>query len=507
MYSQWPDVSTVFFHLHYVMRFLTKEPIMKNNLVFALFLLLGLAGCKIDSKAPERLSSNTITKPEESYISLPISINAEEIQALLQQAINENSTGDQLFFERGRSVGNGVTIQTIVKKRGDVSVHARNNNIDASLPLHVDLRADWEACQRIDFFVGSKNVCVRHHEDTSAQFTVKVKLSPRLNNEYKLEPNLDLDYSLDRPVQIRIGPIEINLVSKTREALDQHIGKFQTKLDASLQGTINAKAHAQRAWDLTQKPIRLSKVENVWLMTDVSSLHATPFFTSDNAAHLGVAIKGGFILYAGTPEGAHHTKPLPPLQTSLPSTGSVLNVPVIVSYPELEIQANNRLKDFKINYEGNIVTVKKVTIYGTSNGKLVVGADVNLKAKGDWFGTNGWVYLLGNPVYNSSNQEIAVKGVKYDVNTESAIVNAAAWALSPYVQGKIEEALVLNVSDKLNSAKELANNSIKDVAIDKIGRLTGSLSTFEIGDLSVQGDSIRILAKARGTMKLQVTKF
>lgn len=480
---------------------------MKNNLAIAVLLLFGLVGCKIDSRAPDRLNSNTITQPEESYISLPISISAEEIQTLLQQAINENSNGDQLFFESGRSVGNGVKIQTIVKKRGNVSVHARNNNIEAILPLHVDLRADWEKCERIKFGFGSKNICAKHHEDTNAQFTVAVKLGPRINSEYKLEPNLDLDYKLDRPVQIKIGPIEINLVSKTREALDNQISKFQAKLDASLQGKIDAKSHAQRAWDLTQKPIRLSKTENVWLMSSVSSLHATPLFTSDNAAHLGFAIKGNFILFAGVPEDIHHTKPLPPLQISLPTTESVLNVPVIINYSELEAQTNNRIKDFKINYEGNTVTVKKVTIYGASNGKLVVGADVNLKAKGDWFGTNGWVYLLGNPVYNNSNQEIAVKNVKYDVNTESAIVNTAAWALSPYIQGKVEKALVFNVSDKLNNAKDLANNSIKDVTIDGVGRLTGSLSAFDISDLSVQGDSIRVVAKGRGTIKLQVTKL
>ncbi len=469
-------------------------------------LTLVLTGCNFDSKEPDRLNVDTAVKMDESSISLPISIQAGEIQSLLQEAINENSNGNRLFFESGRKVGNGVSIQTDVKTRGNVTVYARNNNIEARLPLHVDLRADWEKCKRINLLVGSKRVCVKHHEDTNAQFTVIAKLSPRLNSEYKLEPNIDLDYALDRGAQIKVGPIEINLVSKTREALNKQMEKFQAKLDASLQGKINAKAQAQKAWDLAQKPIQLIKDE-VWLLGDISSLHATPLFTANNAAHLGIGIKGSFSISLGDPDYSRQIKPLPALETILPTSGFILNIPVIADYSELEKQANKRLKEYQIDYEGNKVTVKKVSVFGTSSGRLVVGANVNLKSSGDWFGTTGWVYLLGTPEFSQSKSELTITDIEYDVNTESAILDTAAWAASPFIKGKIEEALRFDISKDLTKAKKLANEQMKDITIENIGNLTGSLSTFEVSAVTVQSKGVQITAKASGDMRLNLANL
>ena len=226
---------------------------------------------------------------------------ASLFQSLMQKAINENSNGNQLFFESGRGVGNGVSIQTDVRTRGGVSVAAINNYLEARLPLHVALRADWEKCKRINLIVGSKRVCVKHGEDTSADFTVIAKISPRLTSAYTLEPNLNLDYTLDRGAQIKVGPIKINLVSKTREALNGQMANFQSKLANSLKNKINVKSHAETAWDRVQDPILVSKDNGIWLNADLSSLHSTPLSTSGDFAHLGIGLKGKFSITSNKP--------------------------------------------------------------------------------------------------------------------------------------------------------------------------------------------------------------
>jgi|GEM_PF-1465478 len=168
---------------------------------------------------------------------------------------------------------------------------------------------------------------------------------------------------------------------------------LQKKLDSFIQNKINIKSYAESAWNLAKKPVFLNNEKNLWLMSELSSLYVTPLFTKDNAAQLGVGLKGKFSINLGEVDQTdRQLNPLPELQSELPPSGFSLSVPISIDYPELEKQVNNKLKDYQIDYEGNHIKTEKITIFGSSSGKFVFGAKVNIKSKSDWFGTNGWIY-------------------------------------------------------------------------------------------------------------------
>ena len=137
---------------------------------------------------------------------------------------------------------------------------------------------------------------------------------------------------------------------------------------------------------------------------------------------------------------------------------------------------------------------------------MVVGAKVTLKSSGDWFGTTGWVYLLGRPVYEQDNMVLSIKDVKYDVNTESVLLNTAAWAASPFVVSKIEKALLFDVSDEIQKAQAIASTYMEEVDVPNVGKLSGELSSISIGDIFVRRDELQIIAKATGKMDITVTR-
>lgn len=55
-----------------------------------------------------------------------------------------------------------------------------------------------------------------------------------------------------------------------------------------------------------------------------------------------------------------------------------------------------------------------------------------------------------------------------------------AWAISPFIIGKIEKALIFDVDKKITELKNQANEYFKNIAIKNIGNLTGNLEAFSI---------------------------
>lgn len=472
-----------------------------------LFLVLLLSGCYFDTRfettAPDRITINPSAEFEESMILLPIRIESDEVQRLFQQTLDERIRNDQLYFERIPDAGDGVSLIFFLKHWKNVSLYARNNTIEVHIPLDAYLRADWERCKSVTFETGNERVCVEDHEDINTEFTVIAKINPTLSQAYLLEPNVHFDYSLDRASRIKVGPANINLLSKMRRVLSSKLLSFEEKLAALIKEKSNAKFYAQSAWNLAQQPIPVIESGNVWLLGDVITLNATQPFTDNNVAHLGVGLRGKFSIFNGKPGNALRLKPLPALRPVSSSSGFTLNVPVTVDYGELEAQLNERLQGHLVEHDGNQLRFNKLRVYGASDGRLVIGAKVFLKSWGDWFGRVGWIYLLGNPVYDSAASEVAVEAVEYDVITESTLSDVAAWALSPDVTDKIQHVIAFNVADEMSLAESNANEYMTE--INNGGRLSGNLDSFSVGDIAIQRFTMQITARASGSMLMRLS--
>ncbi|MHC8286756.1 DUF4403 family protein [Pseudomonas sp. XS1P51] len=471
---------------------------MKLKILTLLFSLT-LFGCHLNTRMPETLSHDVPIDIKESSIALPISIPVDQIKNLLQQAINENSAQGYLFMQGGISIAPATDLQIILKNSAPVSASAKNDSIELSIPLRADLYVSWKTCSGWPI-----KICVGHHVDSAPEFTVFVNMKPGLTPDYKFQPNINLTYSLDKPVSFPLGPFTVNLVSQTNNAINKQLTSLQAKLNNELAAKVDARKAAQQAWATATKPISISKENNLWLVGDVTRLYSAPFTTVNNSALINVGIDGKFSAVLGDPPSAQTEGPLPPLAIQAPNPGFVLNLPLTIQYSELENQIRKNTDKLMFDYKGNTIQVKDVKISSTASGELSTGFYVTLKSSGEWLGKSGWLYLVGTPVYDPSSRIVSIKNLSYDTQTQSVLVDTAAWAIEPLVTAKFEEKLAVSIGDYIDATTVKLNAFATSIPIEGIGELNGKLDALDVNAIIVQTKSLTVLTHAKGAMSMNL---
>lgn len=454
----------------------------------------------LDTEKPDQLAKDPAIEGVESVIGAPVYVKASDVEALLRQQF----PGQELFRESGRRVNNKTTLQTILNKRAEPTVRAEGNALVLRMPVQADIRVDWEYEKRIDLIVGSTSVSVKTHKDTNVQFTVIAKITPKINPDYSVSAGLDLNYTLDRGAQIKVGPIEINLVSKVREALDGQMNRFRPKVAGLIENKINLKPYAQKAWSVFEKPYVIDQKLGAYAWADPQKFEAIPFRTENGAFIMGVGLRGRF--YAAVQDQAPKitTKPLPDFSTAPVGDDFALNFPVRVNYDRITDTLNDKFIGERIDLDGHAVEFKKFSIFGGAKGQLVVGARILFDGEGDFFDTQGWVYMLGDPSYDKETQTVSIKNLDYDVQTRNTLINALTWAANPFVIKKIQSELEYSLTKDLEKLKAQAEQ-YKQQELSEGVTLKTELSTIDLEGFYIGNQSMTLNIVSNGKASVQLS--
>lgn len=465
---------------------------------FVVLLLIGLSGCQLNTKVPDPLPESSPIEAKTSSISVPIAISSNEIRAILQRTINESLVDGNLFKESGRDLGYDTHLQTIIRPNGPVSASASDGSVKLQIPLIADLYVNWKTCRKV-----LVKICAGHHEDAQGAFTVLVDMKPEITAGYGVNPNVNLTYNLDKPVSITVGPVTVNLVSVTREAINKQLTSFQKTINTEYAGKLPLREAAEKAWAAAANPILVSQENNLWLTSRLEELNSAPLTTEGDRAILNLGFSGKFSALVGDPPAAQAPTPLPPLKPTAAPSGFVLNMPLTLPFVELEKRANT-LPAFSYNYKGNVITVKKMALSSTRDGKLSLGLQVNLSTAGKWFDKSGWVYLTGTPVYDQTGKRVVFQHLGYTAQTESVLLNQAAWAVEPLVVAALKDRAYIEIADYLSSAQAKVNAFVTSIPVQGVGTITGHLDSLAIEDIIVQQQNIVVVANAEGSMAITV---
>lgn len=461
-------------------------------------LLIGLSGCQLNTKTPAPLLENSPVEAKTSSISVPIVIPSNEIKNILQRSINESLTDGYLLKASGISIGPGVDLQFILRPNGPVSASASNGSIKLQIPLVADIYANWKTCVKM-----LVKVCASHHEDAQPAITLLLDIKPAPTTDYHVNPNVNLAYTLDKAVSIKVGPFTVNLVSMTRDGLDKQVAKFQQTINTELAGKIPLREAAEKAWVAADKPILVSKENNLWLTSRLEGVYSAPLTTEGNSAILNLGFSGKFSALVGDPPAVPAPTPLPPLTLTAAPPGFILNVPLSLQFAELEKRLN-AASPFSYDFKGNVITVNQMALSSTSDGKLSVGLQVNLTTAGKWFNKKGWIYLTGKPVYDQTRKRVVFQDLAYTSHTESVLLNQAAWATEPLVIAALKSRAYIEVGDYLSDAQTKVNAYVTSFAVKGVGNVSGHLDSLKIEDIIVQQQGVVVNANAVGAMALTI---
>lgn len=464
------------------------------------YMSIGTAAETINAEKPEILGTNPLINGNSSTILVPIKISVADIQSLLRKQF----PNEEVYVKSGIPAGDNTTLQISLKKRGEPQVVPGEDCLTIRMPLHADLRVDWKTENNIKFGFGSKRIKASHHEDGNAEFTVFAKLKPQIKPDYALDPGLDLSYTLDRGANFKLGPIEINLVSKTREALDQHMKNLEANLKKMFAEKIPVKKYAETVWDVMSTPYAIDEKANIWAWSEPNSFHSIPMHTDGDVVVLGAGLSGKFFAAIQGEKPDPSKAPLTSCSQDPLPEGFQLNIPIKVEYERLRDLLREEFTGKVIPIASNSVTLHNYEVFGGTNGQIIVGTYASFASANSPISIDGWIYFCGEPCFDSHTGIMSISHFSFDINTKYALLNSFTREMPTGIINHVKEMLIYNMSNILYDVHMKVNKYADNLQVADGISLHAVVKELALEKVYVGKKHMTILMISKGSAAINV---
>jgi hypothetical protein len=381
--------------------------------------------------------------------------------------------GAELY--KGSTKITGLT--TVISRSGPIVIGAANDYIHLTFPVAMTLN------------YGS-------FKAPSVPLTLKFRMGARITPDWKIAADVHyLGLSDLVTEKIGIGPLSIkprSIVDGLTQPLQQVLSDLITK---KINDTFSLKAQIAKAWQAAQKPVLLNKNFSTWLKITPRSVMLYPLYARDNLVKLSFGLETYSELAVG-PEPAHAAAtPLPALQQGRSGDHTfriVFNTDLY--YRDLLAIAKPLLLNRELGSDGRSVILHDLDIYG--NGDRLV---IRVVTSGSLEGT---FYLTGKPSFDPASNVFTVTEVDFDMATQSLLLQSADWFLHGTIREIIREKLNVNLTQKLEEARETARKAMTQVRLTDQLTLNGSVKTVKFNDVLVQKEKLAIQVYTEGETTL-----
>ena len=111
---------------------------------------------------------------------------------------------------------------------------------------------------------------------------------------------------------------------------------------------------------------------------------------------------------------------------------------------------------------------------------------------------DGTFYLTARPAFNPQTNVFSVEDVDFDMQTRSLLLSTADWFLHGTIRSTIQERLNMDLSQRIDQARDTAGKAMARVKLAENVFLTGNVKAMKLSDVMVQRDRISIQVCAEG---------
>lgn len=397
----------------------------------ALLAILFVAGCKkaedVAPPAPPRLETPVTLPDQPSTVRMPISVPLSDLKRAIEdevprvlQVIDEPprvciKTKSKLLPDLTCRLRGQVT-------RGPIGLTGAGDVITLRIPVSATVRAEN---------IGK----LIKRETATGAVVVTTRLRLGLRPDWTPTAKVDANYSWTNPIGIDFLGQRITFQSKVDPKLHQILNQLERQLPGKL-ARAGVRDKAASIWAKGFRSERVKSEPLIWAR-----------FTPQAIGFSGYRVAGGFLtaglsaqlrtetIFGDKPADPPVT-PLPRLQGPLAERGINMHVPVFVPYGVLEAAANDALvkpgkRRLKLK-NGHTVdaTVRKVTIYGSTGGRIAVGLDVKLGAFSGLVDPEGVLWFVATPQLDIPGRVLAMRDLTLVGRTDSAVFNALVSAVN-----------------------------------------------------------------------------
>ncbi len=446
---------------------------MKSDKTFSIIktaiLAIGLCFCLIvgavsASEQPQSGALRTGLKREISTVNVQFEASSDDLAAALNRTI-----GSEIYRGNTRAAG----LKAEILRNGPVAIKAADNFIYLAMPVTISLG-----------YGGFK----------TPQIAAKLnfRLSARITPEWKL--NAEIYYMGLSDLfseEVGIGPMSI----KPRKIVEGIIDPLQRAISDLISRKINEKyslkEEVRKAWNAVQRPIRLDKGYNAWLKITPQGVTLYPLYTENNRVVLNLGLTSLAELAVGPEPAASGLVALPDLRPAVNCDKSFrITLNTDLPYKDILHIASPLLIDRELGSDGKSVILKDLDIYSDSD-RLIVKAET----RGSFEGT---IYLTCKPKFDPDTNRFFVDDVDFDMQTRNLLLNTADWFLHGKFRRQIAEKINMDLTEKLNKAREAAQRAIEQVKLAEHILLRGRVNAVKLRDVIVQKEKILVQLYAEG---------
>jgi hypothetical protein len=397
-------------------------------------------------------------KKEISTFNVPIEVTSGEVGKVLNQVI-----GRELY--KGSTKTRGVTADIL--RNGPIVVSAADNYIYFTLPVTMSLSYGML-------------------ETAAIPLNLKFRANPRVSPDWKL--NAEIHYiGLSDLIteETGVGPLSI----KPRSIVEEITRPLQQVLSDLINRKINEKfplkSQVARAWNAAQKPVSVDKSRNAWLKITPREVMLAPLYTRNNRIRLSVGINTFAELAVGTEPAVTPPLPLPNLKlVNTLDRNFRIALNADLSYRDILNFASPLLLNRSFDSDGKTIVIKDLDLYGNGD-NLVVKVATNGSL-------DGIFYLTGKPRFDPLTNAFSVEDVDFDMQTRSLLLKSADWFLHSMIRSRIQERLNMDLTQRVEQARDLAGKAIAQVQLADHVVLKGNIKSLQFSDVLVQKDKISI---------------
>lgn len=418
----------------------------------------------LSAEQPGQLALRTELKKELSTINIAVETNEADLAETLNRL-----TPKELY--KGGTKTSGIT--ATVQRSGPITVNAADNFVHLTVPVSISMRYGL-------------------FETIPLNTRLKFKLNARVTPDWRVFAEVYFTGLTDQLVdEIGIGPLSI----RPRSIIEGVTVPVQRTISDLVGRRLNErfllKPEVAKVWNAAQKPILLDKNYNAWLKLTPQEAMIYPFYAQNRQIRLSVGLKTYAELVVGPEPPASPPAPLPNLKIVNGNDRSFkVALHTDLFYSDVIKIAAPLLLNRELGSDGKSVILKHLDIYG--NGEQLV---IKLETAGSLDGT---LYLTARPVFNPQTNLFSVEDIDFDIQTQSLLLSTAAWFMHGTIKDAIKEKLNMDLTQRLNQARELADRSLSRVPLAENLFLTGSLKTIRLNDVMVQKDRLSIQVYTEG---------
>ncbi len=354
--------------------------------------------------------------------------------------------------------------------------------LSAYVPLRIGFRFKTKAA----------GIRIQNEKPITARVVLQLKSKIFLDSRWGINSTTSLDTIVwkEEP-SIRIAFVNVNLRKIADSYLEKNQDKITHRFDSIAHQVLDTRKIVEKIWNDIQKPIVLKKTKpQIGLSAHAEELMSRWNTNTDGNISGMVTLKAKVYSWFEEPE-AHQIAPLPKHKYADKADESLdLFVMAKLPYDKLNDLTNNNIEKISYTYQSYTIGIRDAEFYGSEHELALM-----MRVKG---AIKGKVYLRAQPYFDTLTQVVGLRNLRYDLNTEAALLNTADWMMHDKLIAILADTVKKDITEELRGLPRLIEQGVaKGKTGQKMAISVDSLAVTSYASL-ITGKNVQWIFRARG---------